>query len=96
MGVLKSTATQPGTAVSVGGASTQISSGVRSSAGTRYISNDHATQVVYLTLGPGPAVLNSGIRLGPASPLPLVIESYTGPIFAIASGAATPVLVTEV
>lgn len=94
MGVLRGTAQQPGTAVAVGGASTQVSSGAKSSAGTRYIGNDHATQVLYLTLGPGPAALNSGIRVGPGQTI--IIESYTGPIFAIATGAATPCLVAEV
>jgi hypothetical protein len=95
MGVLRGVATQPGTAVSVGGASTQVSSGVKSSAGGRYFANDHATQVVYLTLGPGPAVLNSGIRLNAAGGS-IIIENYSGPVFAIATGAATPVLVAEV
>lgn len=94
MGVLRGTAIQPGTAVSVGGSSTQVSSGAKSSSGTRYFCNDHATQVVYLSLGAA-AALNSGIRLNAAGGN-IIIESYTGPVFAIATGAATPVLVAEV
>lgn len=89
------TAFQPGTAVAVGAASVQVSAGVTAGAGERIFQNDHATQVIYLRLGTGNAVLNQGIRLNAAGGT-VTLQGYTGPVQAIATGAATPCLVTEV
>jgi hypothetical protein len=57
------------------------------------ICNDHATQVVYLSLG-GTAVANQGIRLGPGQFY--TTNAYTGAVSAIATGAATGVTFAEV
>ena len=59
-----------------------------------YIVNDHASQIVYLALG-ATATANKGIRLSAAGGS-VVISSYTGAISAIASGAATTVVFSEV
>lgn len=59
-----------------------------------FLQNDHATQVVYLGLGTA-AVANQGIRLNAAGG-GIVLSSYSGAVNAIATGASTVVLVTEV
>lgn len=58
------------------------------------ICNDHATQVVYLALGPL-AFANVGIRLNAAGGS-YTTTSYTGIITAIATGAATGVAFSEI
>ena len=80
-------------AVSVGAASTSVAV-ANPDRIALFLQNDHATQVVYLSLG-GTAVANQGIRLNAAGG-GVVISSYTGAVNAIATGAATGVLVAEV
>lgn len=58
------------------------------------VCNDHATQVVYLSLG-GTAVANQGIRLNAAGGS-YTTNAYTGAIAAISVGGTSPVTVTEV
>lgn len=58
------------------------------------VCNDHATQIVYLSLG-GTAVVGQGIRLNAAGGSH-VIDYYTGAVNAIATGAGTGVSVAEV
>lgn len=57
------------------------------------ICNDHATQILYLSLG-GTAVASQGIRLGPGQFY--TTNAYTGAVSAIASGAATGACFAEV
>lgn len=59
------------------------------------ICNDHATQVAYLSLGTGAAVVSTGIRLNAAGGS-YTTKSYTGAIQAIATGAATVLTVSEI
>lgn len=89
-----SVAADPGSAVAVGAASVTVAPD-RPSRVEITIQNDHATQIIYLRLGPGSAVVNTGIRLNAAGGS-WTSNSYTGPVQAIATGAATPALVTEV
>ena len=91
--VKKSVADEPGTAVSVGAASTVVAAANPDRAEIT-IQNDHATQVVYLKLG-GTAEANKGLRLNAAGGS-WTSQAYTGAVAAIATGAATGVLVTEV
>lgn len=58
-----------------------------------FLANDHATQVIYLGLGVT-AVLNKGIRLDPGQGI--VISSFAGAIYAIATGASTTLTIAEV
>jgi hypothetical protein len=58
------------------------------------IVNDHATQIVYLSLG-GTAVVGSGIRLNAAGGS-YTTNAYTGAINGIATGASTNVCFSEV
>jgi hypothetical protein len=86
------TARNPGSQVSVGAADTLIAA----ANGDRVeitITNDHATQVVYLKLGAA-GELNKGIRLNAAGGS-YTTNAYTGEIRGFASGAATIVLVAE-
>lgn len=57
------------------------------------LGNDHATQVIYLSLG-GTAEANKGIRLNAAGGQ-VNLEGYTGAVSAIATGAGTGLLITE-
>lgn len=57
------------------------------------LQNDHATQVIYLRLLAAAAVLNQGVRLDPGATF---ITDLTAEIRAIATGAATTLLVTEI
>lgn len=94
--------------VSVGGTTTALV-GNNPGRNCLILQCDHATQVAYVTLatttsspsgGSKPvaptAVLNSGIRLNAAGVGPIFLWGYTGPAAAIATGASTPVLVTEI
>lgn len=58
------------------------------------ITNDHATNIAYLALGPT-AVANTGIRLNAAGGS-YTTRAYTGIITAIASGATTVLTFSEV
>jgi hypothetical protein len=62
------------------------------------ITNDHATQIVYLAFATSSAsptaVSGSGVRLSAAGGQ-FTTNSYTGPVAAIASGAGTGVTITE-
>ena len=58
-----------------------------------FLQNDHASQVLYLSLG-GTAVANSGIRLNPGGG-GVVLDGYKGAVSAIASAANTNLLVAE-
>ena len=89
----KDAADEPGTSVSVGTSSVEVAADNPDRAEI-VVQNDHATQVVYLSLG-GTAVANNGIRLNAAGGS-WTSNSYTGAVSAIATGAATTVLVTEV
>lgn len=60
---------------------------------TVVIGNDHATNVVYLSLGAA-AVAGEGIRLNPAGGT-VILDNYSGPIYAIASDASTSVIYVE-
>lgn len=86
-------ARQPGTSVSVGEESKSL---VAANINRRevIICNDHASQVVYLSLG-GTAAANKGIRLSPNGGSYRTAE-YRGAITAFATGASTTVTVTEV
>ncbi len=63
--------------------------------------NDHATQVLYLALNTTDgttvptAALNAGIRVNAAGGQ-WTTNSYLGPVAAVATGAATGALVTEI
>lgn len=82
-----------GSAVSISGSA--VAAVPASNDRTRlYLQNDHATQVIYLSLG-GTATLNTGIRLNAAGGS-VVLDNYRGAISAIATGATTPLLVTEI
>lgn len=59
------------------------------------ICNDHATQVLYLSLGTAAAVASTGIRVNGAGGS-YTTRAYTGAIQAIASGATTVVTITEI
>ena len=61
---------------------------------TLILQNDHATNVVYLSLG-GTAEVNKGIRLN-AGGGGIMLDWYTGPVSAIATGAGTTLLITEI
>jgi hypothetical protein len=58
------------------------------------LTNDHATNVIYLSLG-GTAVVGQGIRLNAAGGS-YTTSAYTGAVNAIATGASTPLLIVEV
>ena len=58
------------------------------------LQNDHASQVVYLSLG-GTAVANKGIRLNPGGGS-YTTSAYTGAINAISVGGTSAVLITEI
>lgn len=58
------------------------------------ICNDHATQILYLALGPT-AVVSTGIRVNAAGGS-YTTTSYTGIITAIATGAGTVATFTEI
>jgi hypothetical protein len=90
----KSVADQPSTAVACGAASVTVAAANPDRAEIT-IQNDHATQIIYLNLGPQAAVLNEGIRLNAAGGS-WTSQAYTGQITGIATGATTPALVTEV
>lgn len=87
------TAKNPGSTVSVGVADGAL---VASNPARLELTicNDHATQIVYLSLG-GTAVINSGIRLNAAGGS-YTTNAYTGAVRAIASGATTGVTITEI
>lgn len=82
----------PGAAVSIGG-SNVAAVAANPNRERIILQNDHATQVIYLSLG-GTAAANAGIRLNAAGGS-ILLEGYTGAISAIATGASTPLLVTE-
>lgn len=88
-----SDAVKTNTAVSVGGTSTQVAAAFPGRVEIT-ICNDHATQIVYLSLGVA-ATANSGIRINAAGGS-YTTRSYSGAIFAIATGSATGVLVSEI
>lgn len=56
------------------------------------VSNDHATQVLYLALGTT-AVANRGIRISPGTTF--VLSDFRGAVNIIASGAATTATYVE-
>lgn len=60
-----------------------------------WVSNGHATQVAWLSLGTTDAVVGSGIKVPAGVGGPVLIPGYNGPIQVIASGATTPVGYTE-
>lgn len=58
-----------------------------------FLTNDHSSQIIYLGLGTT-AVANKGIKLAPGAGI--VISSFAGAVYAVASGAATTLLIAEV
>lgn len=89
------------------GEATHSTASIGTSSGTVYagspqisflmIQNDHATNSVYLNLGPEAATLNSGIKLAPGAIFTSEgDEGYGGPVRAIATGATTGLLVTVI
>lgn len=87
-------AAQPGTSVSVGATSTVVAAANPARVEIT-ITNDHATQILYLKLGAVAAEANKGIRLNAAGGS-YTTNAYTGEIRAIASGASTPALIVEI
>lgn len=87
------TATTPAGTVTLGAASATVvaSNPARVSV---TICNDHATQIVYLALGPT-AVASTGIRVNAAGGS-VTISGYTGIITGIASGVTTVVCFSEI
>lgn len=85
---------EPGTSVSVGAASAVVAA-----ANPRRveitITNDHASNILYLRLGASTALVNTGIRVNAAGGS-YTTRAYTGEIRGIASGASTTTLVTEI
>ena len=88
------------TNVSVGGTSTTLVQANKSRCEITIV-NDHATQIVYLELNTTDgttvptATLNNGIRLNAAGGS-WTSDAYLGPVAAIATGASTVTLVTEI
>lgn len=97
---LKTNTAKQSTAVSVGASSVTLAPANAARCEITVV-NDHATQVLYLTLNTTDgstvptAVVNSGIRLNAAGGS-WTSNAYLGPIAAIATGATTPALVTEI
>lgn len=87
------TATQSGTSQTVGTSSVEVVAD-NPSRYEVYIYNDHATNVVYLSLG-GTASVGSGIRINPGGDF-FYSTSYTGAISAISTGASTSLTIAEV
>ncbi len=81
------------TAVVVGGASVTVAAANPSRVEIT-ITNDHAANIRYLCLG-DTATVNSGIRLNAAGGN-YTTRAYSGVINAIATGAGTGVLVSEI
>jgi hypothetical protein len=92
-GVALGTAATPGAAATVGTSSGQIVA-ANASRQELYIYNNHATNIVYLSLG-GTAVVGQGARINPNGDY-FYTTSYTGAVSAIATGASTGVGITEV
>lgn len=89
-------AAEPGKAVSVGTSSVEVAAANKDRVEITVV-NDHATNVLYLRLSDDsdPAVASEGLRLNAAGGS-WSSSAYTGAVQAIATGAATPALVTEV
>lgn len=87
------TASTPASAVSVGTSSATVVAANPNRVEVT-ICNDHATQILYLALGPT-AVVNTGIRVNAAGGS-YTTTSYAGIITAVASGAATTATFTEI
>ena len=83
------------TFVTAGVASSQLVGGAlqRNGRDTLFVSNDHATAIIYLALGTTAAVVGSGIRVGTGQVLAL--EGYSGPVQVISTVAAANVCVHE-
>ena len=92
-GVGLGTAATPGGSATVGTSSGQIVA-ANSSRQELYIYNNHATNVVYLSLG-GTAAVGQGARINPNGDY-FYTASYTGAVSAIATGASTGVSIAEV
>lgn len=91
--VVSDTANTPGTAYTITTASTAILY-ANPNRVTVFVSNDHSSNVVYLTLGTAAAVANQGIPLRPTAGV--AIPEYNGQINAISTGTATVVCISEV
>lgn len=87
------TAKTPQAVVSVGAASVEVVPANRNRLEVT-VCNDHATQVLYLSLG-GTAVVGQGVRLNAAGGS-YSTSAFTGAINAIATGAATPACFSEI
>lgn len=89
----RTTAANAGSAVTVTGSEALLVA-ARPGRQTLWLCNDHATQVIYCKFhATTAAVLNSGLRIGPASSVP--IEGYDGAVRAIATGAGTVCTILE-
>lgn len=89
------TAKEPGATASIGTSTAQLVAANPNRVAI-YISNGHATQVAWVSLGSAAAVANEGIKIPPGEGGPVKIDEFTGPIQIIASGATTPVGYTEI
>jgi hypothetical protein len=85
-------ATNPASAVTVGTASVQLLA-LNPSRVALFISNDHASNVLYLRFGTGTAVAASGVRVSPGATF--TTDSFAGPVQGIAS-AVTNVGIIEI
>jgi hypothetical protein len=88
-------AKNPGTATPVSGTSVALVADNKDRVELTIINDDNTDKVVYLRLGTGSAVLNTGIRINPGGGS-FFTSAYTGPVQAISTGTDVPVLVTEV
>jgi hypothetical protein len=86
------TATNPASFATVGTTSTQLLA-PNPSRVALFISNDHATNVLYLRFGTGSAVAASGVRVSPGATF--TADSFAGPVQGIAS-AVTNVGIVEI
>lgn len=86
-------AKNPGDGIDVSGSNIQVVAANKDRVEVT-LTNDHASQIIYLSLG-GTAALNAGIRLNPNGGS-WSSGAYSGAISAIASGATTRLLRSEV
>lgn len=84
----------PGSSVTVTDASSTVVP-ARANRLELILTNDHATGVIWLRLGPSPATLNDGIRLAPAGGS-ITLTTYKGEVRAISNVAGSGLLVADI
>lgn len=77
--------------VAVGTSAVQLAAG-RTQREILTVQNVHATQILYI--GPSTVATTTGLKVAPGGLF--TFESYEGPVYGIADGAATDVRVLEV